>query len=499
MFKKKKQIKKFILSYILFLFSGICTAFFLSETNEKNYQLANSYLNSEDYNEAYELYSELGEYKDSDKYTEALSYFINEDYQLALKTFEEIKNYKDSYDYIKEAKYKLAIQYYNNKDYDNSKQFFLALDNYKDCEYYLGEIEKKTVVQLTSSIYEKACKYFENEDYEKALDYFNSIIDYKKSKKYAKLCEEYIQNEDKLRTELSHTIAAGSNYFLGISESEQVKFSGKNDYRQGDVNSWENMVSVDGYSECTIGLKNDGTVETTGTLNKNQTNNMLKLKHVIDIAAGENYVVALKINGNVVAEGHNGNGQCNVKDWKDIIDIDCAWGFTVGLDKQGNLHFAGNYNKKEKNHSPKKDEWEDVIKISASGGDPLKHRGGGHVVGLKANGRVIAIGDNDFGQCDVGDWENIVAIAAGDWYTVGLTNKGKIKITGENNPNGIEHTVYKNNEIMNEWKKMNIKDIAAGYGITLVLNEKSQLDAMGFVEEEERKDIKDWKIKSKSN
>ena len=30
-----------------------------------------------------------------------------------------------------------------------------------------------------------------------------------------------------------------------------------------------------------------------------------------------------------------------------------------------------------------------------------------HTVGLKSDGTVTAVGDNEYGQCDVGDWRGI--------------------------------------------------------------------------------------------
>ena len=41
-------------------------------------------------------------------------------------------------------------------------------------------------------------------------------------------------------------------------------------------------------------------------------------------------------------------------------------------------------------------------------------------VGLKTDGTVVAVGQNEYGQCDVSEWTDIVAVAAGDFHTVGL-------------------------------------------------------------------------------
>jgi len=64
-----------------------------------------------------------------------------------------------------------------------------------------------------------------------------------------------------------------------------------------------------------------------------------------------------------------------------------------------------------------------------------------HTVVLKSNGRVEAVGDNKNGQCDVNDWHDIVAVAAGNVHmatntgnshTVVLKSDGTALATGWN-------------------------------------------------------------------
>ena len=52
-----------------------------------------------------------------------------------------------------------------------------------------------------------------------------------------------------------------------------------------------------------------------------------------------------------------------------------------------------------------------------------------HTVGLKADGTVVAVGDNDYGQCDVDGWTDIVAVSAGSYHTVGLKADGTVVAT----------------------------------------------------------------------
>ena len=43
--------------------------------------------------------------------------------------------------------------------------------------------------------------------------------------------------------------------------------------------------------------------------------------------------------------------------------------------------------------------WKDIVAISANGF---------HTVGLKADGTAVAVGMNGYGECDVGDWKDIL-------------------------------------------------------------------------------------------
>ena len=52
-----------------------------------------------------------------------------------------------------------------------------------------------------------------------------------------------------------------------------------------------------------------------------------------------------------------------------------------------------------------------------------------HTVGLKADGTVLAAGSNEYGQCDVSGWTNVVAVSAGVWNTVGLKADGTVVAT----------------------------------------------------------------------
>jgi len=51
-------------------------------------------------------------------------------------------------------------------------------------------------------------------------------------------------------------------------------------------------------------------------------------------------------------------------------------------------------------------------------------------VGLRADGTAVAVGLNDYGQCDVSSWSDLVAVSAGDYHTVGLRADGTVVAVG---------------------------------------------------------------------
>lgn len=51
-------------------------------------------------------------------------------------------------------------------------------------------------------------------------------------------------------------------------------------------------------------------------------------------------------------------------------------------------------------------------------------------MGLRSDGTVVAVGNNQDGRSDVNDWEDIVEISAGMYNTVGLRADGTVVAVG---------------------------------------------------------------------
>lgn len=102
------------------------------------------------------------------------------------------------------------------------------------------------------------------------------------------------------------------------------------------------------------------------------------------------------------------------------VPVSGGQAFSVGLLNNGRVIATGDniYGQCDVNN------WDGIVELSA---------GYFHTVGLKSDGSVIAIGNNDYGQCDVQGWADIISISAGDVQTVGITKDGQVLAVGYNN------------------------------------------------------------------
>jgi hypothetical protein len=61
---------------------------------------------------------------------------------------------------------------------------------------------------------------------------------------------------------------------------------------------------------------------------------------------------------------------------------------------------------------------------------PMVAGGALHTVGLKADGTVVAVGYNEYAECVVAGWMDIIQVLAGTYHTVGLKADGTVIATG---------------------------------------------------------------------
>ena len=217
---------------------------------------------------------------------------------------------------------------------------------------------------------------------------------------------------------------------------------------------------------------------------------------IIAIATGDQFIVGLDKDGNIFGAGHPNDGQIEFDEWDNIISFDTAWRRTVGVDVDGNIYITGygapsHRNEIEKANRIAQDSndgeiqkmaWDNIVSVATGGGYGVEH---GHTVGLKSDGTVVAVGDNEHNQLEVSEWEHVISIAAGDYHTVGLTSTGKVLYAGDRNDKYVDQNGY-----VKGWN--NIVAIAAGKDYTLALTSEGDILSFGYDKQDQRPTSSEW-------
>ena len=180
-------------------------------------------------------------------------------------------------------------------------------------------------------------------------------------------------------------VAVGYGYYVGRKSDGTVVSTSSDDF-----SSWADITQLSASGGITVGLKSDGTVVAVGYLcDVGEWNSAVSSwTHIMQVAAGgiKGFAVGLTNTGTVV---NTGGEDCS--SWTDITQVSAGGegGFVVGLTNTGTVVNTGGYNCSS---------WTDIIQVSA---------GGNHIVGLKSDGTVVAVGSNSSGQLNVGSWDLI--------------------------------------------------------------------------------------------
>lgn len=99
---------------------------------------------------------------------------------------------------------------------------------------------------------------------------------------------------------------------------------------------------------------------------------------------------------------------------------------SVALRRNGTVVAVGNGRAGECNV----DDWENVVAVAVGNVHSAANTGKAHTVGLRSDGTVLATGWNGDHQCELGEWRDVTAIAAGWRRTLGLLENGAVLATG---------------------------------------------------------------------
>lgn len=147
-----------------------------------------------------------------------------------------------------------------------------------------------------------------------------------------------------------------------------------------------------------------------------------EISTLMDVAAGNDFNVAIRPGGTVVAWGSNNFRQSTVpEDLRDVTAVAAGGHHALALRRDGTVVAWGN-NRDEQANVP--EGLRDVIAISA---------GERHSLALRNDGSVVAWGANDHGQILVPeDLAEVAAIAAGSYHNLALRSDGSVVAWGSN-------------------------------------------------------------------
>lgn len=224
------------------------------------------------------------------------------------------------------------------------------------------------------------------------------------------------------------TICIAGSFVIGLRTDGTVVACGTNGYFRDEkekwarivqnASKWEDVVSIDASTSVVVGLCRDGSVK-FGDTNAKVYSYISSLRNVIDVKASSFYVAVFFKNGTVELI------QSEKRDvtWENIKDISGPYATKICLKDDGTV-----FKWKDDENKLSVNDWRDIVAIDS---------GASYVVGLTQSGTVVACGNNQWGQCDVSDWKDIVAIMTdGGNLTIGIRENGTVVSCGEG-PDGI--------------------------------------------------------------
>ena len=191
------------------------------------------------------------------------------------------------------------------------------------------------------------------------------------------------------------------------------------DWGQSNVSEWSDIIAISAGHHHTVGLRSDGTVVATAVEHRDDgQSNVADWQDIVAISAGMRSTVGLRADGTVVATGDNWDSQLDVSEWRNIVAISAEGAATtVGLRSDGRVVAAGNNFGVETNFT----DWYNIIAVSAN-------------FGLRSDGTIVVSPGLNPGWplYNVDDWYDIIAISAGQDHTVGLKADGTVIAVGDN-------------------------------------------------------------------
>ena len=408
-----------------------------------------------------------------------------QDFQNAARLFRQIYSYKDSKELynvcLERAEYERKDSIYNdlvarfnaarsNQDYKGLRARFSEISGHKDADEFVQKCIDGANEAYLKEEYSRAQDFKKSvndkEKQELALEIFEKLSDYRDSAKLAEECRKRIEEIEK--------------------EEEDKRIATEKAAKKAKLTKIISVVSAVIIVAAIIILppmikyKKAITFVESGEYDEAITlfTELGSYKDSADMLEEAKYQQAVKYKD----DGSNDEAITlftELGDYKDSAEYTKKWKsscrtiatgdfHTVGLKKDGTVVAVGNNEDGKCNVSG----WKDIVLVSA---------GYSHTVGLKKDGTVVAVGDNHYNQCDVSDWNDIVSVSTVYSHTVGLKKDGTVVAVGYNEDGQCD---------VSDWN--DIVSVSAGYFHTVGLKKDGTVVAVGYNEDGQCK-VFGWK------
>lgn len=223
-------------------------------------------------------------------------------------------------------------------------------------------------------------------------------------------------------------ISTSASHSVQLLANGKVEAFGNNEFGECDTEDWTDIVAIEAGALGTYGVRKDGTVVYTGddeyNLDCSEWTDIVKVKE----DKGNSCLIGLKSDGTVTyaQDGVSFYDETMEKldSWTDIKDVAVSSDLVIGVKKDGTIVSAFDEYLNQNGIFDEFNNWNDIKSVSVSPGEF-------QILGLKTNGTVVAVGENNFGECNVEDWTDIIAVETGAGYSVGLRSNGTLVTAGE--------------------------------------------------------------------
>lgn len=218
-------------------------------------------------------------------------------------------------------------------------------------------------------------------------------------------------------------VAAGWNFSLGLTSDGHVKFAGKDSkVSSSAISGWHDIEFIAANASAAAAIDRNGNLFVSGGPDEDSGTysvpaDLYSSGRPVSVSVGVRHILVLFDTGKVRAitvNNANYDGCCDVGGWTDIVQVAAGDNGSAALTADGRVLYTGSTSL-DRNFGT----ITDVVSISAKGA---------HVVYIREDGTVGAVGWNKFGQSDVASYNNsgkqIVAVSTSGWNTLLLFDDG---------------------------------------------------------------------------